>query len=423
MSLEIRYGIDSGLEIANAAAVRLGFHSAATGPDDVVAAARAALAAPLEYPSLTQAVVPGDQVVVVLERGVPHGTEIATAVAEHLVEAGFDPDDITLLQADAAIQTATLPIRTAAAVLTGEAVNAGEVGPPSQGRAAGQVRVTTHDPNNRDSLAYLTNTPSGRPIYLNRMLLDADMIIPIGCYRGDLSWSYRGLYGSLYPTFSNDATHARYRNPHMLDTRDEVFAKSQREVDSVGRLAGMQFTVQVLPGPVDEVAEILAGETSAVARRAETWWNSAWRNPRPEPAEVVVVALAGPHSRNWSALGRALEMATALVEEGGSILVCSDLEHAPGPAFELLSQVDDRDGAIRQIRKDRPVDGPAALLLAAAQDRARVYLLSRLDSSDIDELGMTPIDEAADVARFCAKRRSCTVVADGRNVSLTARPR
>jgi hypothetical protein len=378
---------------------------------------------------LAHAIVAGDQVVLVLDRGVPHGAEIASAVAEQLIEAGVDADSITLLQADATVATAHLPVRTAATAHAGESSASKRSGPSTASSAAsppegaGQIRVVNHDPRDRNALAYLTNTASGRPIYLNRTLLDADMIIPIGCYRGDLSWSYRGVFGGVYPTFSDTATQARYRNPHLLDTHDEVFAKSQREIDTVGRQAGMQFTVQVLPGEGDDVAGLLAGETSAVARRAEAWWNGAWRHPRPEQAEVVVVALAGRQAQSWSALGEAVERGAALVEEGGSILVCSDIEQAPGPAFELLSQIDDRDEALRHIRKDRPVDALASLLLAAAQEKARVYLLSRLDSSVVDELGMTPIDEAADISRFTAKKRSCTVVADGRRASLAAEGR
>src|SRR4051794_927330 len=100
MSFEIRYGIDSELKVANGAAVRLGLRSSGPVTDDVAAAARAALAAPLDFPSLAQAVVAGDQVVLVLDRGVPHGAEIASAVAELLIESGVDADSITLLQAD-----------------------------------------------------------------------------------------------------------------------------------------------------------------------------------------------------------------------------------------------------------------------------------------------------------------------------------
>jgi hypothetical protein len=435
MPLDLRYGIDSELRITNAAAVRLGLRLDVSDIDDVTAAARAALASPIDFPSLAQSVVPGDQIVLLLDLAVPHGAEIASAVAEQLIEAGIEADSITLLQAEPTVATAGLPVRTAAAVHAGEAKSGRRGGNPSQPDSAGRespsheaigsdtgghVRVVTHDPRDRNNLAYLTNTPSGKPIYLNRVLLDADMIVPIGVYRGDLAWSYRGVHGLVYPTFSDDAARLRYRNPHMLDSHDEVFAKSQREIDQVGRLAGMQFTVQVLPGEGDDVAGILAGETSAVARRAEAWWNTAWRNPRPDPAEVVVVTLTGSRSQTWSALGETLETAAALVEEGGSILVCSDLEQTPRPAFELLSQVDDRDEAVRHIRKDRPVDAQAALILAAAQEKARIYLLSRLDSSVVEEMGMSPIDDAADVTRFVAKRRTCTVVADGRHTSLAA---
>ena len=38
-----------------------------------------------------------------------------------------------------------------------------------------------HDPHDRQQLSYLAASAEGRPIYLNRTLYDAELVIPVNC--------------------------------------------------------------------------------------------------------------------------------------------------------------------------------------------------------------------------------------------------
>ena len=69
-----------------------------------------------------------------------------------------------------------------------------------------------------------------------RLLTDADMVVAIGCYRGSETWAYRGVYGGLYPTFSDTETLQRFRNAHLLDC-DSV---SKKEIDEIRKMIDRQ---------------------------------------------------------------------------------------------------------------------------------------------------------------------------------------
>lgn len=368
---------------------------------------RQALVSPLEFPDLAHSVVVGDHVTIVVEPGVPRSRDIVEAAAEQLIAGGVAPDDITVLHVDGELLQGARVRGGAALAAVGEA-GAATSAPSGELRA---LRTERHDPADRGKLSYLGNTRSGRPVYLNRLITDADMVVVVGCYRGPETWAYRGVYGGLYPTFSDTDTLQRFRNAHLLDRDDEAFAKSQQEIELVGWQSGVQATVQVVPGPGGRAA-VVVGEIRAVERRAAEAWNALWSATFAAKADLVVATLGGAASQAWSDFGRALNGALQVVDDGGAIALCTELSEPPGKALEALARIEDRDVAAAEIRKARPLDAFAALLLDRAQRRVRVYLLSKLDATVVEELGMAPIDAPADVERLATRRRSCIVLCD-----------
>lgn len=398
MSCLLRYGAASQLDLELRPAQLAGcFEPVDVSPvESPAAATRDALSRPIEHPPLARSIVPGDRVALAVDRYLSHAPEVLGAVIDELLEHGIDAADVTVVEPEAAAHSA---IAASATV------------PPSR-RGAAAVRYEVHEPQNRTHLSYLTNSASGRPIYLNRTLLDADVIVTVGMARSRNAWNSRGIVGGIYPTFSDTASHSRYRNPHLVDRDDEIYAKSQREIETVGRLSGSQFTVQVLPGRGDDVAGIVAGETAAVSQHVEDWWTATWTGRIERRVETVIASLTGAASQTWEHFGRALAASLAIVESGGSIVICTDLETPLGPGMKLLSETDDRDAALAHLRRERPRDLLETLELAQALRRARVYLLSRMESMDVEPLGLIPVDESGDVARFAARRNRTVVLND-----------
>jgi nickel-dependent lactate racemase len=377
----------------------------AATPLDVRQATLDALAAPLDYPALAQALVGGDHVTVAVDRLVPHVGEVVAAIVEHLVDCGVPTEAITVLFSEARAAAVPLVVR-----LPQHAAG---------GKPRGDVRIEVHDPDDRGKLSYLTNTASGKSIYLNRSLGEADLMIAVGSWRGAESWSYRGPYGGVYPTFSDRAAQARFRNPVLLHSADDTFRKSQDEIESIGWKSGVQFTVQVVPGEGDDVAAVVAGEITSVAKRVAMLHAVGHRREVADPVRTVIAALSGTAAQTWESFAIVLGAVLDRVEDGGVIAVCTELAEPPGPALELLSQCgDDRDAVLAHVRKERPIDLFVALQLAEAQRRVRIHLLSKLDPEVVENLGMQPIDDAADVGRLAARGGSCLVLGDAQHAVL-----
>ncbi|HEY1785309.1 MAG TPA: lactate racemase domain-containing protein [Pirellulales bacterium] len=362
---------------------------------DVARATAEALAAPLDYPPLDQQVVPGDKVCVALADGVPQAATVVRVVVDRLLAAGVAGHDITL-------------IRGSAAALPDVAD-----GPGGKFAAGGaKVHVLTHDAADRKRLSYLAASTEGKPIYIDRGLADADLVIPIGCQRLDAAIGYFGLNSGLFPTFSDAKNLERYRAPLAAHSPVQL-RRMRQEADQVAWLLGVHFLVQVIPAGDDGVLAVLAGRTGSVDGVAHDSCLAAWQSSVPWRASLVVAALSGPASeQTWLNVARAMAAALRVVEEGGAIAICSDLREAAGPAVRWLASTESPETALREIVRERPVDALAAAQLVEAVSRCRVYLFSGLAPGPIEDLGLIPVEGAEQLQRLAAQQSSCILLAN-----------
>jgi len=150
-----------------------------------------------------------------------------------------------------------------------------------------------------------------------------------------------------------------------------------------------------------------------VGRRALRLYESAWHCSAPRRASLVVAAIEGGSAQQtWCNVGRALEAAEALVEDGGAVAVCCDLAARPGPALQQLAGARSRRAAKKRVRKERPEDALPAAQVAQALDRARVYLLSRLDPSLVEDLDMVPITQPDELIRLVRQYPTCILLSN-----------
>ena len=405
MFSDLRYGAGSSLRLEWSEGTRLAECGTPSQPPlaDLKAAVAGALAGPLEYPPLARAITPADRVVLVLAEGVPRAPEVVAAVIDCLVGSGVDPAGVTVLRtmADAA-HGAPDPRQSL----------------PASFRE--QVTVDTHDPGDRGCLAYLAASDRGNPILLNRAIIDADVVLPIGCLGNHQTAIYHGIHGAVFPTFSNERTLQRFRSLEFHDARRPRKKPRVQECDEVGWLLGLSFTIQLVPGPGDDVLHAAAGQFAAVRRRGAELYDAAWTWLLPRRASLVVAAIEGAKlQQTWQNVGRALAAAIPLVEDGGAIALCCELEGEPGPAVQRLAEGPSREVALRRISEDWPEDTYAAVQMGAALEHGDLYLLSRLDESLVEQLEIAPLSKPQELARLVRRYDCCVVLGNAPYAHVT----
>ena len=98
MSVVLNYGQHGRFECAIPREQLIAFHAAPEPVADLRHALRQALEDPIEFPPLARAVVPGDHVVLALDRHTPQAATLIAAVYEIIAAQGVSPADILILQ-------------------------------------------------------------------------------------------------------------------------------------------------------------------------------------------------------------------------------------------------------------------------------------------------------------------------------------
>lgn len=366
--------------------------SAVLGPGSNSPAVRGSvlesLERPLDYPPLRQAVVPGDRVVIPATPDIPDLAAVVGAACEVLAAAGVDPASVTLL-------------------LTGE--------PDADLRAAlpPGVGLAVHDPEDRAGLAYLATTGQGRRVYLNRLLTDADFVLPIGRLGFDPVLGYRGPWSTIYPGLSDTTTRIAFGAMPSSGRADPQHERAALvESAEVGWLLGSQFQMGV-EADSGGFAGLLAGRDAAVRRSGAASVEAAWSVETSAPADLVLAGIGVPWMpAGWEELAAGLANAARLVRPGGKVVVLSRASGPPGPALSHLAELDDRDlGPSALKRHEGDPDYAIARRLAAALVRADLYILSDLDPDLVERLGMVPLARPEEARRLVAAAASCTVLA------------
>jgi nickel-dependent lactate racemase len=405
----LRFGSNASVSIDFAEGVVPKEHGMPCGEPqaDLVASVTTALENPLEYPSLAQCTTPTDRVVVAIDRATPQIATIVGTAINRLVAAGVAPDGITVLRTRSPHETeATDPCRLIAGALRHH------------------VTEVIHDPKDRRQLAYLAADVDAEPILVNRVLHDADFILPVGCLHSSNASGYFGIHSTLYPVFSDLKTQQRFQTIGSLKEekgKDEKSLKATlaQLVENVAWHLGLYFTMQIVPGAGEDVLHVIAGETRAVQQQGQALYEAAWSSTVAHRASLVMAAIEGnDEQQTWENLGRAVEAAERLVEHDGAIAVCCELADPPGPGMQRVACEVTHDVALRQISKERPVDAIPAAQIAHALDRHKIFLLSRLDPFMVEDLGMTPIADADGVNRLAQQFPSCILLSNASYASV-----
>lgn len=348
---------------------------------------------PLGYPEITRCAVPGDRVVIAVDPETPFVADLIIEVCEQLKLIPDEGVHMTLL----------LPQDP-------EAQDWQWLKDQLPLHLQEQLTFHFHNPAETTSISYLASSANGERIYLNTLLTDADLIVSIGFIAFDSLLGFRGTSSSLYPTFSNSETlrvaHTQ-GHPELSPNQQRVFREL---VDEVGWLLGTQFTVQVVPGTSKRPTAILSGLPDVVMERGRELVNETWRVTLDEHVDGVVLTIPGGPLFGWKQLGAALEQVSTLVPQGGRIVVIADLSEPQGPAATMLRRCQEPEDLLKPLRREPTVDAVEISQLIHALRRARVYLLSKLPTEVVEELGMIALADANELQRLVSTITNCHVI-------------
>ena len=359
--------------------------------EDPAAAIAAAMAEPLGFPPLSQVIIPGDQVAIALDRTVPCGGQLVAGLLNQLAESGqLDQYQLQLVFSGTSDEL--------------EHRHLEEHIPPDQLQ---HLTIEIHNPDDPHQLSYLAAAQDDAPIYINRTLCDADVVLPIVRLGLSGQLGYAGIHGSLFQSFTDTRTRQRFMVPG-----NHGAGQLHEDADEVAWLLGIRLVLGIVPGFGNSVLHVIAGDAQELHAESELRGRAAWSRPARQVDMVIATIGSRPDGQDWNHLAHALHAASQIVCEGGMIVLCTDLSCPPGKALhQRASQAASPPVSEAGDQESNP-DSLAAEELERAGERARVYLHSRLQQELVESLGIAHVSNAKQITRLAGQCDSCIVLAE-----------
>ena len=350
---------------------------------DPFEATQGALHAPLDFPAMNAAIVPGDQVAIAVDPNTPQVSRVLAGVLHFLQES--DAANVSVVIGDEACE------RTIAEI---ESV----VGDSAQ--------VELHRPSDRESLRFLGPDALGNPMYLNRWLVDADFVLPITAGRsGDLDRQH-DLYG-FFPAFSDAASRLR-----LLSPQPEARAEPADPNEPAWAL-GAQLILCVTSSTTGEVADVVAGTVDSIRKWLQ---QTRYVSNQKSPSSLVVASLDGDHQQQtWQNVARAAAAAAREADSGGTIVLWTRLSDAPsGHLLSITEQAMVSPPPSQTLAEDEfpswdPMLAPAETLRTLIQEY-RVLLRSELSPEESEAIGIGHLQSGEELSKLTRSFSACKIL-------------
>jgi len=371
---------------------------------------RDALECPFGFEPLRRALTPGDHITVVLDDRLPDAAELLAGVLEHLRGAEIECDSVTVL---------TPPRRASASELEATTERLEDRWIQELPDEYSDVKTEIHDPTNRNRLAYLATTQSGRRLYLNRTLVESDFLIVISGRGYDSVSGYSGAETAIFPTFADEELRAAYGEEFSNDPPDADPWPLRAEALEIVWLLGLPFFVQVIAGPGDTIAEVVAGLPNSTAE-GDRRLDARWRSHVTRRADTVLASVSGDPARiEFATLARAAACANRVVKANGRIVLLTSSAPELPEAADRMRTMSDPASAVKMILKTKPEGMAAALQWCKAARHASIFLASEYPVEFAEELHATALQSPSEVQRLLDSGGDVLIIPDADKSMVT----
>lgn len=387
-----------------------GYRPPATGEELV----RAAMAQPIGTPRLRELAAGKRKVVVIASdhtRPVPSRVIMPQMLAE--IRAGNPSADITILVATGLHRTTTTD---ELATKFGDEIVARE-------------RIVVHDCDDAANLVNIGRLPSGGDLVVNRLAVEADLLVAEGFIEPHFFAGFSGGRKSVLPGIASRATVMYNHNSGFIAhprARTGVLEGNPVHEDMLfaARAAKLAFVVNVVIDAAHDPIFCVAGECEA-AHRAGREFLASKCQVDAIPADIAVSTNGGyPLDQNIYQAVKGMTAAEATVKPGGVIVMFAKSQDGHGGAsfHRTFRDEPDVERMMRTFLARRPdetiIDQWQSQILARVLLKARVIYVSDCEDQIVRDLHMIPAHgaaEAMEIAKSLVGRPdySVTVIPDG----------
>ncbi|MGB9673257.1 MAG: nickel-dependent lactate racemase [Anaerolineales bacterium] len=194
-----------------------------------------------------------------------------------------------------------------------------------------RYRVVQHRCDEEENQVFLGITQRGTPVWINRLVVEADKRIGIGHIGPSPYAGYSGGLKLIVPGVAAlDTINANHSMvPLGFRKAGAIDIPTRQDIEEAAGMLGIDFLIDVVLDRNDQVLKVFAGEPGAVYQAGVALAKKVFEVTLPQPVDIAITS-AFPYDLDLYQGVRAVEYADAVVRQGGSILLVAALPEGWG---------------------------------------------------------------------------------------------
>lgn len=266
---------------------------------------------------------------------------------------------------------------------------------------AGRLAMYNSDCRQQDDFEYFGETSFGTPVWLNKLICDADLVIMTGTIVHHFFSGFGGGRKAVLPGVAAMETirrnHSLMMNPNAQLGKLHGNPVYEDQMEGV-RLFAKQHRMFLFNAVLDakkQFLKIFAGDWQEAHLQACEFVDQVYGVPIEAPADIVIASCGGyPKDINIYQLQKTMDNAWCAVKEGGVVIIIGECEEGSGSAAleKTLQEHPSPDAIKAQLEKNFVIGAHKAFAITRLMKKARFILVSALDK----QLARDLLFEAAD---------------------------
>lgn len=296
-------------------------------------------------------------------------------------------------------------------------------------------KIYIHDCDEKDKLVNIGVLPSGGQCEINKIALDADLLVSEGFIEPHFFAGFSGGRKSVLPGIAGRTTVLANHCSEFIaheNARTGVLKDNPIHNDMLwaAKKANLAFIVNVVLNSKKEPIFAVAGDVEA-AHKKGTDFISSLCAAKAVPADIVISTNGGyPLDQNVYQAVKGMTAAEATVNEGGVIIMLARSNDGIGGEHFYHQLADEMDINktmeifLSRNRNETVPDQWQTQILLRILMKAKIIYVSELSSDIVEKLHMIPaktLDEAIDLAKNMIDKENVTITAIPDGVSVVVR--